>query len=78
METIEILLPSDLGVEHYQGDTLPEAVNEPLFVGFECLGCDGRHAQLDELIACQQQAMARYALVSITKPHHANAGMALH
>jgi hypothetical protein len=58
----EIIHPSDLGMEHYQGDTLPEAVNEPQFVGFECLGCGTRHAQLGEVIDCQARLQTFYVM----------------
>ena len=54
------LYPSDLGAEEYQGETLPEAVNEPQFVGFQCLGCSGRHAELLDLLDCQNRLMRFY------------------
>jgi hypothetical protein len=62
MPNVEYIHPSELGEEFYKGDTLPEAVNEPQFVGFECLGCGGRHAQLDELAECQRRLMAFYVM----------------
>lgn len=55
----EVLHPSDLGAEFYAGDILPEATKPPQFVGFQCLCCEERHADLIELIACQDKALAR-------------------
>jgi hypothetical protein len=61
MGDFEILYPSDLGAEHYQGDTLPEAVNEPQFVTYECL-CGAQHRFLIELIDCRKRLDYWYAL----------------
>jgi hypothetical protein len=62
MDNVEYIFPWELGDGFYKDDKLPEAVNEPQFVGFECLGCGGRHAQLDELAECQRRLMAFYVM----------------
>lgn len=41
---------------HVPGDS---AAVHPQFIGFQCLGCGKRHAQLAELIECHEEKRER-------------------
>ena len=54
MEHYEVIFqaePDDAPDSVYLGE-FPEAVKEPQFISFQCSGCGGQHADLDNLIFC--------------------------
>jgi hypothetical protein len=62
----EIIYPDELYVTKDM-EYVPPQTLEPQFIGFQCLGCGARHAQLNEVIDCQARLQTFYAM------HRANA-----
>jgi hypothetical protein len=61
----EFAHPSELGQEFYRCDELPEAVNEPQFISFDCGACGEKHATFDELVKCFKAQQAAREIVAV-------------